>query len=148
MHILPCRLHTVVPVAERLPVAPVPEQFRIPAMGNHMVHIGGFHIHSLLHTFHTERMDFQETFPLPLPGFPVATGSGRPYFLRMHSLVLLTILRSGRNKVRTPWMPAGDVRLSRHSRPPFYPLSQLRYIILSLPFSASYDIINTIFLED
>ena len=52
--ILPPRLDTVVPVAQGLPVAPVPEELLITTVRDYMVNIRCLHVSAFLHTLHAQ----------------------------------------------------------------------------------------------
>ena len=59
-------LHAVAAVAERLPVAPVPEQYRVASMRNDMINVCRFHIAIQLQALFAKRVCLQ----IFLPGFP------------------------------------------------------------------------------
>ena len=52
--ILPPRLDTVVPVAQGLPVAPVPEELLITTVRDYMVNIRCLHVSAFLHALRTQ----------------------------------------------------------------------------------------------
>jgi hypothetical protein len=108
------RLDAVVLVAERLPVALVPEELAVSSVRYDVVHVGGLDVLAFLQALHTEGVRLQVTFACLLPRSAIATGAGAPYFLRMERLVYLTVLGTVRNQRGTAWMTAGGVWSIRH----------------------------------
>jgi hypothetical protein len=101
-------------MAERLPVALVPEERLVSSMWYDVVHVGGLDVLAFLHALHAERVRLQVTLACLLPCPAVSTGTGAPYLLRMERLVYLTVLGTVRNQRGTAWMTAGGVWSIRH----------------------------------
>lgn len=72
MHVLRPGLDAVMAMAERLPVAPVPEERLVSPVRNDMVNVCGFHKFPILQALHTQRMRTQILFSrlLPLAAVP------------------------------------------------------------------------------
>ena len=85
-------LLVVMLLAERLPVAPVPEELQIPSVRDDMIHHRGFHELSFLPALHAERMALEELLRCFPPLAPVAAAGSRPYFLGVQGFMLITIL--------------------------------------------------------
>ena len=71
--VLSSRLHTVMTMAEGLPVVPVPEELLITTMRDDMVDIRCLHVPSFLHALHTQRMRLKVLLPGFLPSSSVAS---------------------------------------------------------------------------
>lgn len=56
MHVLRPGLDAVMAMAERLPVAPVPEELLISPVRNDMINVCGFHKFPIFQALHTQRM--------------------------------------------------------------------------------------------
>ena len=81
-------------VAERLPVGPVPEQLRITAMRDDVVHVRRLDVPSFLYAHDAERMLLEEKFPCFPPGETIAAFGGGPYLFRMLPGVFIAVLTS------------------------------------------------------
>ena len=92
--ILPPRLDTVVPVAQGLPVAPVPEELLVTTMRNDVIDVRCLHEPSFLHALHAQRVCLKVLLPGFLPRTAVASARSRPYLFWMHRLVSVAILLS------------------------------------------------------
>jgi hypothetical protein len=112
--VLPSCLAAVVPVAEGLPVALVPEEPLVSSVWYGVVHIGGLDVLAFFHALHAERVRLQVTLACLLPCPAVATGTGASYLLGMERLVFLTVLGAVRNQRRTAGMAAWGVWSIRH----------------------------------
>ena len=113
--VLSPRLHAVVPVAKRLPVAPVPEQLHVTTVRNDVIHVRRLHVPAFLHALHAQRVSLKILFPGFPPSAAVTSAGSGPYFLRMQCFVFLTILLPRRNKRCATGMPARDLWFCRHS---------------------------------
>lgn len=82
------------PMAKRLPVAPVPEQLLVTTVGNDVIHVRRLNVPAFPHTLHTQRVRLKVLLPSFLPSSSVASARCGTYFFRMHRLVPLTILLS------------------------------------------------------
>ena len=109
----PC-LYAVVPVAQGLPVAPVPEELLITTMWNNVVHIRCLHEPAFLHALHAQRVCLQEGFSGFLPSATIASTTCTPHFFRMHWLMCLTVFRSVRNQCGATGMAARRFRAAGH----------------------------------
>ena len=78
--------------AERLPVAPVPEQLLVAAVWNNVIHNRCIGIASLLQALHAQWMALEEGFAGLLPAAAIAALRRRPCHLRMEGLVFLAEL--------------------------------------------------------
>lgn len=114
IHIALIRLLRMAAVAQRSPVALIPEQLRITAMGNHVVNVRCLDVPAFLHALFAERMGKEEPLPCLLPLVPVATGGRGAALLFLKVPVLLTILLSPFHEVRAPWGSAWLLRCLRH----------------------------------
>ena len=112
--ILTPRLPAVVPVAQGLPVASVPEEFLVTAVRNDVVNVRCLHVPSFLHALHTQRMCFEVLPPGFLPGCSVSPSCGGPYLFRVHRFVPLAELLPRWDKRSATGMPAWLIRLVRH----------------------------------
>jgi hypothetical protein len=110
----------VMMLAERLPVALIPEQLRITTVWLDMVYDCSKRDLSFLETLSTERMELQELLAFPSPPCVVATPCCRPVLFRVHRLVLLAVLLSGRHEVWTAWMSARYLWFEWHARTSFH----------------------------
>ena len=99
-------LHAVVTVAERLPVALIPEQRPVTSVRNDVVYVSRLDVPAFLHALHTQRMCFQVFLPCFLPCPCVSPRTGASHFLRMHRFVNLTVFGSVWYERRTAGMPA------------------------------------------
>ena len=103
-------LHTVMLVAEGLPVGFIPEQIWIAAVRFDVVNVCGLHIPTLSHAFSAQRMCIKKASP----GFPpcriVATRRSRSGFLWMKRSVHVTVFCSRRHKRGAAGVLAGYVR--------------------------------------
>ena len=117
--VLSPRLHAVVTVAQRLPVAPVPEQLHVTPVGLYVIHVRCLHVSSFLHALHAQRVLLKVLLPGLLPSATVATAGSGPYLLRMQCFVFLTILLPRRDQRRAAGMPARDLWFCWH--PSFLP---------------------------
>ena len=107
-------LLTMATMAERLPVAFVPEERRITTMRDDMINVGRFHIPFLLHALHTQRMRCQVTFPGFLPSGTIPTLRGGAHLFRVLAGMLVTVFLSPGYQPRTAGMGAGMVWKMRH----------------------------------
>ena len=105
----------VAPVAQGLPVAPVPEQFHVTTVWNYMVHIRRLHVPAFLHALCAQRVCLQEGFSCFPPGSSVASAGSGPYLLRVHRLVPFTIFLPWLYQLCTARMPAWYFWSFRHS---------------------------------
>ena len=97
-------------LAQRLPIALVPEQRFITSVRNDMIdHSRRCHV-PFSFAFRTQRMQLQKTSACCLPPFGISPGSCA--FPGIQSTVLFTVHTI--RQVRTPRMPAGALRFSRH----------------------------------
>ena len=103
-------------LAQRTPVAPVPEQFLITAMRDNVVDDGRSGVLAMLHALLAERVRLQEDFAGLLPCPVIASAGSRPYFLRMQWPVQVTVLRSRRDQRSAAGMFARHLRFGRHQR--------------------------------
>ena len=92
--ILPPRLDTVVPVAQGLPVAPVPEELLITTVRNDVIHVRRLNVPSFLHALYAQRVHLKVLLPSPLPSSTVTSARCGTYFFWMHRLVSVAILLS------------------------------------------------------
>lgn len=92
--ILVACLDAVVTVAERLPVAFVPEENLVSAVWSDVIHIGRLDVASSLQALNTQRMDFEVTLACLVPSAAVASLRCRSDVLRMQRLVFITVLRA------------------------------------------------------
>ena len=106
--ILPPSFPVMTRFAERLPVAPVPEQFLVTAVWNNVIHNCGLGISSLLQALRTQRVALKKRFACFLPTAAIAALCGRPCYLRVERLVLLTKLCPWLNQFWTAWVSTGD----------------------------------------
>ena len=111
-------LDTVMPVAEALPVALMPEQHVVSPMRFDVIHIGRLDISSFLHALHTQRVRFQITLTGFVPCGTVASTACGACLLRMEGTMLLTVFCSVRNKCCTAGMLAWRVGSVGHWRCP------------------------------
>ena len=92
--ILPPRLDTVVPVAQGLPVALIPEELLISTVRNNVVDVRCLHVPTFLYALHTQRVRLKVLLPGLLPSSTITSTRSRPYLFRVHRLVTVTILLS------------------------------------------------------
>ena len=92
--VFPFCLLRVAAVAKRLPVALIPEEFRITTVRDDMIDVRCLHVPSFLHALHTQRMHLKILLPGFLPRTAVASARSRPYLFWMHRLVSVAILLS------------------------------------------------------
>ena len=92
--ILSPSLHAVVPVAQGLPVAPVPEELLITTMRNDVIDIRCLHEPSFLHALHAQRVCLKVLLPGFLPRTAVASTRSGPYLLGVQYFVTVAILLS------------------------------------------------------
>lgn len=118
------RLLIVTMLAECLPIALVPEQLRISSVRCDMVHDCCLGVSSFLQTTLTERMRLKKRFAYLLPSSVVATMVSRPYLLRMHLLMLGTVLLSWWNQF---WTARLSARMHRFIRQGLHHLSACPY---------------------
>ena len=114
--ILPPRLHAVVAVAQRLPIAPVPEQLHVTTVGLYVVDVRRLHVTPFLHALHTQRVLLKVPLPSFLPSAAVASPRSGPYLLRVKRFVFLTILLPRRHQGCAAGMFARNLRSCRHQR--------------------------------
>lgn len=112
--ILGHRFCVVAVLAERLPVAPIPEQFLVTSMGNDMVNHGSLNILTLGKATDTQWMSLKECFAFPLPSAAVPTLACGSCCLWVESFVFLTIQCSVGNEPCTAWVLTWCVRAMRH----------------------------------
>lgn len=112
--ILVTSLDVVVALAQRLPVASIPEQRLISTVRDDVIYHRSLPVLTLLHAPDAQRMGVQVFPPRSLPRPVVATVICRPDLLRMEALVLLTEPCSIRHKSRASRMLAGGVRTPGH----------------------------------
>ena len=110
----------MMPMAQRLPVLLIPEQFLISTVRDDMIYIGRLHVSAFLHALHTKRMGFQIFLSGFLPSAVVSSPCRTPVFFRVEALMLFAILRPIRNESRTTGMAAGSFAPIRHSVPSFH----------------------------
>ena len=92
--VLSPRFHAVVPVAQGLPVAPVPEELLVTTVRNDVIHVRRLHEPSFLHALHAQRLCLKVLLPGFLPRTAVASARSGTYLLGVHRLVSVAILLS------------------------------------------------------
>ena len=107
--------HTVVPVAQGLPVAPVPEELLITTVRNDVIHVRRLNVPSFLHALYAQRVHLKVLLPGFLPSAAVPSPRSGPYFLRVQCFVFLTILLPRRHQGCAAGMLAWDLWFRRHS---------------------------------
>ena len=112
--ILVPRLDGVMAMAERLPVALVPEELLVSSVRNDVVNVGCFDVPAFLHALHAEGVSLKVPLSNLLPRSTVASACCGPLRLWVHSLVRLAVLLPAGYKRWTPWVTAGCVRTERH----------------------------------
>lgn len=90
--ILPPRFDTVVPVAQGLPVAPVPEELLITTVRNDVIHVRRLNVPSFLHALYAQRVHLKVLLPGLSPGSSIASSSSGPYIFRVQCFVTITVL--------------------------------------------------------
>ena len=112
--ILTSGLLVVAALAQRTPVAAVPEQLLITTVRDHMIHDRCLHVFALLHTLLTQRVRLQELFTGLTPCSVIATTDSGPHFFWVQRLVDFTVFGPGRYQRRAAGMLARDLRFRRH----------------------------------
>ena len=85
----------VAALAQRPPVAAVPEQFLIPTVRDHMIHHGCLHILALLHTLLTQWVCLQELFTGLTPCSVITTTGSGPHLLWVQRFMGFTVFGPG-----------------------------------------------------
>ena len=85
-------LLVVVGLAQRLPIAPIPEQISVSTVRYDVINHRRFHIPSLRQALNTQRMGGEELFTDSLPCTAIASTGCASRFLRMEGAVLITVL--------------------------------------------------------
>ena len=112
--ILGHRFRVVAVLAERLPVAPIPEQFLVTTMGNDVVNHGCLNILTLGKATNTQWMSLKECFAFPLPSATVPTLASGACCFWVQGFVFLAVYRAVRNEPCTAGVFAWCVRTMRH----------------------------------
>lgn len=112
--VLSPRFYAVVPVAQGLPVAPVPEELLVTTVRNDMVDVCCLHIPAFLHALYTQWVGLKVMLPGFLPSATIASTTCTPHFFRMHWLMCLTVFRSIGNQRSAAGMLARRFRTTRH----------------------------------
>lgn len=120
MAVLISCLLVVAPLTESLPVGFVPEELRITAMWNDVVNYSCLRVHALFHAFLAKRMSRKVTLTRFLPAPAIPTTPRTSDLLWVKRFMLLTILLSCRDQLRTAWMSAGNHRFTWHLSAPSY----------------------------
>ena len=107
--LIPC-LDGMMAVAERLPVALIPEELLVPSVRNDVVHVCCLDVLAFLHALHAEGVRLKVTLACPLPRLAIASACCRPHLLWVLRLVQLTVLLPVGNESSAAWMTAGCVR--------------------------------------
>ena len=107
--LIPC-LDGMMAVAERLPVALIPEELLVSSVRNDVVHVGCLDVLAFLHALHAEGVRLKVTLACPLPRLAIASACCRPHLLWVLRLVYLTVLLPVGNEGSAAWMTAGCVR--------------------------------------
>ena len=102
------------PLAERTPVAPVPEQLPVTTVGYDMIHYRGFRVPAVLPALLTQGVRLEKLSGCLPPRAIVSTAVSRPDSLRVHLLMILTELSSRRNKRRASGMSARSIGFGGH----------------------------------
>ena len=90
--ILSPRLHTVVAVAQGLPVTPVPKEFLVTAVRNDVVDVRRLHVPSFLHALYAQRVHLQVLLSGLAPSSSVDSSRSAPHFLWVQGFVAITVL--------------------------------------------------------
>lgn len=112
--VLAPRLLVVAALAQRSPVAAVPEETLVASVGDDMVHHCGLHVLALLHALLAERVRTEKLTAGLLPCSTVATAGSGPNLLRVHRLVYVTVLLPIGNESFASRVTAGCVGSCRH----------------------------------
>ena len=107
-------LYIMMMLAQRLPVALIPEEFHVSTMWNDMIHDCSLGNLPLCITSHANGIRLQELLPCLLPFVTVSTLTRIFTISHVHRLMLIAVLLSIWNQPCTHWMFAGYVRSSRH----------------------------------
>lgn len=108
-------LHIMMMLAQRLPVALIPEQFHISTMRNDMIHNCSLGYFPLSVTSHTYGMSQQELLSCLLPSISIPTVTGIIPISFMHRLMFFTIALSVWNQSSTSRMLTWDIWSSWHN---------------------------------
>ena len=108
-------LHIMMMLAQRLPVALIPEQFHISTMRNDMIYDCSLGYLSLSVTSHAYRMSLKEPLSCLLPFVSISTITGIIPISFMYRLMFLTIALPVRNQSSTSRMFAWDIRSHWHN---------------------------------
>ena len=84
----------MVPMAQGLPVAPVPEQLLVTTVWNDVVDVCCLHVPAFLHALYAQRVCLQEGFSGLTPSISVASSGSAPHFLWVQGFVAITVLLS------------------------------------------------------
>lgn len=103
-------------LAQRLPVALVPEEFRIATMRDDVVNDRRGNISSVPLTLSAQRMPMKVSLRRLLPSPGVSALTGRPCILRMQAGMRVTILPASRHQPWAAGMDTGVIRQSRHAQ--------------------------------
>ena len=114
--VLAPRLLVVAALAQRSPVAAVPEESRVASVRNDMVHHCGLCVLASLHTLLAEWMRTKKLLACFLPCAAVATAGSGPHLLWVQRLVYVTVLGTGRDQCSATGMPARYLGFHRHTQ--------------------------------
>ena len=101
-------------LAERLPVAPIPEQLLVTTMGNDVVNHRGTNILTTGKATDTQRVCLEEGFALPPPSAAVPTLASGSCRFRVQGFVFLAVHRTVGNEPCTDRVLTWCVRTMRH----------------------------------
>ena len=106
-------LLVVVGFAQRLPVAPGPEQLLVSTVWDDVVNNRCSHVSSLCHALNTQWVRHEKLLAGLLPGAAISATGRASRFLRMEDAVILTVLTLG-HQLRAAGMCAWALRSDRH----------------------------------
>ena len=129
-------------LAKRLPVAPVPEKFRVATVRDDMIHHRGLHELSFLAALDTQRMRLKILLTRLPPFVSVASVFCRSCMQRP---VLVTVFLSCRHQGCTASVLAGYVRFVWHGLHPYCSQINLTLFMMKSPLTAtqSYSILKS-----
>lgn len=119
--VLSSGLPVMAPLAESLPVRPVPEEPGITPVRDYVVDDCCLNISPFLQALPTERLDVtQKRLAGLAPGSSISTAGRRPYLLWVQSPMLLAVLLSPGHQFRTAGVRTGMIRRPRHHHHSFH----------------------------
>lgn len=121
MRIFLSRFLIVTLLTERLPIAPIPEEFMISSMRDDMVNNRCLHVPAFLHALHTQRVHLKVLLSGLTPSSSVASSGSGPYLFRMLSRMFIAVFSSPWHKPGTARVSTGVIRCPWH---PFFLLSK------------------------